>query len=107
MKSLETRINEKLTKKDGTLKEIYNHIFDVIDNPKDKHRIHKWTRSGRHNNLTKLMGRIQEALYLIGVEFEIKNDAPMGGQNGDYLALTPKGVRQTGKLRAKRMRENN
>lgn len=83
-------IVEKCTTKKGELKKVYKEmLYHLIHYPKNKRRTFIWTNKGRssrdtHNNDIEL-------LNLLGIDYGYFNDAPKGGQNGNYIMVSEKG----------------
>ena len=93
MKTLAKRIENKLTKKDGTIKVKYDRVIPFLKHG-SKTYLHQWVRSGRYSNLRDREGSLVEGLNLLGVDYKYSNDAPRGGMEGAYVELTAKGKRQ-------------
>lgn len=106
--TLRKRIDARLTTKDGALKKRYEHIWAFILHAGTRYHGKTWRRSGRHVTLEDSRHRaLREALDLLGLDYATGNDAPRGGAEGDYIGLTPKGLRQTRELREELIKENN
>ena len=106
--TLRKRIDARLTTKDGALKKRYEHIWLFILHAGTRYHGKIWRRSGRRVTLEDSKYRaLREALDLLGLDYATGNDAPRGGAEGDYIELTPKGLRQTRELREELIKENN
>ena len=93
--TLQKRIEMRLTTKTGKIMEKYKEVIDIISNPDcDKWYLTEWRGRGRKRSLSDRMPNAKEGLYLLSIDFETGNDAPRGGREGDYIALTAKGRRQ-------------
>lgn len=90
-KTLKQRIAERLTTKKGELNTRYAHINDFLLEGK-AHYI-KWCNHGRRLNRAKHDATL-EALSALGIDYTVGNDAPRGGMEGYFIALTAKGRRQ-------------
>lgn len=77
-----------LTKK-GTFKAVNEQTFELLTGITFK------MYPGRGSRLKNGMPRIKANLDAIGVEYATGNSAPRGGVEGDWIELTPRGLRQT------------
>lgn len=89
--TLKQRIADRLTTKKGELKTRYAHINDFLLEGK-AHYI-KWCNHGRTLNRAKHDATL-EALSALGIDYTVGNDAPRGGMEGCFIALTAKGKLQ-------------
>lgn len=91
--TLTDRIQANLTTAKGAIAKKYADVEKVLLGA----RHHGKTYSG-HGRFTSIANGTHystiEGLRLIGVDFVTGNDAPRGGQCGDYVELTAKGRRQ-------------
>ena len=91
--TLEKRISENLSCKNGAVKRQYVEVIDIVRNPKHGRRyLTSWENHGR--SLRDRRPNAIEGLRLIGIDFATGNDAPRHGMDGQYIELTPKGRRQ-------------
>lgn len=106
--TLRKRIASRLTTKGGVLRKKYEPIWLFILHAGTRYHGKTWRRSGRHVTLEDSRHRaLREALDLLGLDYATGNDAPRGGAEGDYIELTPKGLRQTRELREELIKENS
>lgn len=80
-----------LTKR-GTFKQINEQTFELLT---EGHRIYPRKWKNNYRRLKDGMPRLKENLNALGVEYATGNSAPRGGVEGDYIELTPRGLRQT------------
>ncbi|MEG1684561.1 MAG: hypothetical protein RR319_01250 [Bacteroides sp.] len=92
--TLENRISEKLTTKAGKLIMHYEKVVDLLKNPKTVVHPCRWNRNGSHFTLQSKMHQYIYALSALGIDYELGNDAPNGGQEGNFIKLSKKGLRQ-------------
>ena len=92
--TLNARIEKNLTTKTGSVKSIFTEVIYLLQNPERTLRPVSWSRSGGHMNLRDNSQNIIWGLKLIGIDFEIGNDAPRGGKEGYFVRLTKKGKTQ-------------
>ena len=86
-------IKAKLTTKGGKIAKKYADVEKVLLGG----RVHgkHYSGSGKYTSVANGTHYTTiEGLRLIGVDFQEGNDAPRGGQCGDYVELSPKGKRQ-------------
>ena len=81
-----------ITKKGELRNDDYEMLYHILFKTKDKKRTFHWSNRGRSardshyrdiNTLTKL-----------GIDYGYFNDAPRGGQEGNYIIITTKGLRR-------------
>lgn len=78
--------------KNGKQKPNWENPIWLLKNPNEKvHYIRYKGRFGRAHLVTDHTAEVLEAL---GISYSTGNDAPRGGQTGDYIYLTAKGKRQ-------------
>lgn len=102
--TLADRITAKLTTKGGEIAKKYADVEKVLLGG----RVHgkHYSGSGRYTSVANGTHYTTiEGLRLIGVDFQEGNDAPRGGQCGDYVELSPKGKRQVAEWAAMRNAE--
>lgn len=102
--TLADRITVKLTTKGGKIAKKYADVEKVLLGG----RVHgkHYSGSGRYTSVANGTHYTTiEGLRLIGVDFQEGNDAPRGGQCGDYVELSPKGKRQVAEWAAMRNAE--
>lgn len=102
--TLADRITAKLTTKGGKIAKKYADVEKVLLGG----RVHgkHYSGSGRYTSVANGTHYTTiEGLRLIGVDFQEGNDAPKGGQCGDYVELSPKGKRQVAEWAAMRNAE--
>lgn len=102
--TLADRITAKLTTKDGKIAKKYADVEKVLLGG----RVHgkHYSGSGRYTSVANGTHYTTiEGLRLVGVDFTTGNDAPRGGQCGDYVELSPKGKRQVAEWAAMRKAE--
>ena len=91
--TLKKRIYSELVTKSGKIRDKYRMAIAMITEPNaGRWHLTHWSNKGR--SLSDHRPDTREALELIGIDYELGNDAPCGGRNGDYIALTAKGRRQ-------------
>lgn len=90
--TLQKRIEERLFTKAGRLAKRYETLVDdVLLRPKAKHHLLEWRYSGGYVNMNfGTFNGVVDGLKLLNLSYEMGNDAPRGGKNGDYILLTPK-----------------
>lgn len=102
--TLADRITAKLKTKGGKIAQKYADVEKVLLGG----RVHgkHYSGSGRYTSVANGTHYTTiEGLRLIGVDFQEGNDAPRGGQCGDYVELSPKGKRQVSEWAAMRNAE--
>ncbi len=83
-------IVEKCTTKKGDLrKSDMEMLYHIIHHPHTRRRTFIWLNKGRSYRDTHI--RDIEVLNKLGIDYGYFNDAPKGGQNGNYIILTQKG----------------
>ena len=83
-------IVEKCTTKKGDLrKSDMEMLYHIIHHPHTRRRTFIWLNNGRSYRDTHI--RDIEVLNPLGIDYGYFNDAPKGGQNGNYIILTQKG----------------
>lgn len=91
--TLAARIAAKLTTKGGAIAKKFQDVEKVLLG--GRHYGKFYSGRGRYTSVANGTHYTTiEGLRLIGVDFQEGNDAPRGGQSGDFVALTPKGRRQ-------------
>jgi hypothetical protein len=80
------------TKKGDLRKSDMEMLYHIIFHPKEKRRTFMWLSKGKSFRDTHI--RDLEVLTKLGIDYGYFNDAPQGGQNGNYLIITPKGYRR-------------
>ena len=101
--TLQKRIESRLTLKNGkTIAKVYDGVTDFIIYNRTSHPYY-YSGSGRFVRCAGV-DRISAALKLIGVDFEIGNDAPRGGHSGHFIKLSKKGLAQTKDFREKALK---
>ena len=85
MKALSKKATEVLYTKKGTVQS--NYVNAIKGSRFDGNKIYpvSWSRSGKHVNLKDNTFYITTALKLAGYKFETGNDAPRGGNEGDFI----------------------
>lgn len=90
--TLQARIEKHLFTKSGKLARKYEEVVELLNNP---HRIMRpiyWR--GKGDSLHDSHEALEKGLSLLGIDYEVGNDAPRGGLNGYFVKLTAKGKRQ-------------
>ena len=90
------RIKDLYTKK-GELKSAYYKNLFYLTSLARGERVHLkiWARGQKsHMTLIDRSPRIKEVLNKAKISYTIGNDAPRGGQEGYFLKLTDRGLRQ-------------
>ena len=83
-------IVEKCTTKKGDLrKSDLEMLYHIIHYPHTRRRTFMWFNKGKSYRDTHI--RDIEVLNKLGIDYGYFNDAPKGGQNGNYIILTQKG----------------
>jgi hypothetical protein len=83
-------IIEKCTTKKGEIKKKYlEMLFHLCHFPTERRRTFQWHNKGRSCRDTQ--ANDLELLTLLGIDYTTDNDAPKGGQNGNYIVITIKG----------------
>jgi hypothetical protein len=83
-------IVEKCTTKKGDLrKSDMEMLYHIIHHPHTRRRTFMWLNKGKNYIDTHI--RDIEVLNKLGIDYGYFNDAPKGGQNGNYIILTQKG----------------
>ena len=83
-------IVERCTTKKGSLRKVYEEmLYHLVRYPKLKRRTFLWLNRG--SSCRDTHSNDMEFLRLVGVDYQYKNDAPNGGQNGNYIMITEKG----------------
>lgn len=83
-------IVEKCTTKKGDLrKSDMEMLYHIIHHPHTRRRTFMWFNKGKNYRDTHI--RDIEVLNKLGIDYGYFNDAPKGGQNGNYIILTQKG----------------
>ena len=83
-------IVEKCTTKKGDLrKSDMEMLYHIIHYPHTRRRTFMWFNKGKSYRDTHI--RDIEVLNKLGIDYGYFNDAPKGGQNGNYIILTQKG----------------
>ena len=83
-------IIEKCTTKKGEIKKKYlEMLFHLCHYPLERRRTFHWHNKGRSCRDTQ--NNDLELLTLLGIDYTTDNDAPKGGQNGNYIVITIKG----------------
>lgn len=91
--TLKNRIAKSNNKNGSTPKNNgYSVALQVIT--KGSGRTHYTTGSGRYTGIANCEAQVIEYLTAWGIDFEKGNDAPKGGQLGNFIALTKKGFNQ-------------
>jgi hypothetical protein len=91
--TLETKIKASLYTKKGTLADRFSFLPDFL--VAGKWHGKNWRGTGRYLSLSDTQYRAAiEICEKLGLDYTLGNDAPMGGKNGDFVALTEKGKRQ-------------
>lgn len=104
MKSLNEKIKASLNKDGSEPKSNdFHDAIAIIKARGEKVYVGYYTGSGRFSKSAR--SNPEKYLAIWGVDHESGNDAPRGGVSGDYVKLTSKGKRQTGKLVAQWARE--
>jgi hypothetical protein len=83
-----------LTKKGEILSSDFDMLYHLIYFPKAKKRTFSWHRNGRICSARDTHNRDINVLTKLGVDYGYFNDAPKGGQSGNYLIITEKGYRR-------------
>lgn len=83
-----------LTKKGEILSSDFDMLYHLIYFPKAKKRTFTWHRNGRMYSAKDTHNRDINVLTKLGVDYGYFNDAPKGGQSGNYLIITEKGYRR-------------
>lgn len=83
-----------LTKKGDILVSDFDMLYHLIYHPKAKKRTFCWVRNGKRCGAKDTHYRDMDVLTKLGVDYAYLNDAPKGGQNGNYLIITEKGYRR-------------
>ena len=101
--TLQNRIESQLTTKTGNLQVKFEKAINFLTYPSRVHP-YSWTGSVRH---MRLVGNenLRDALDLLGIDYTTGNDAPRGGQQGNYIELSKKGLQQTKEWRISRLLE--
>ena len=80
----------KCTTKKGEIKKKYlEMLFHLCCFPTERRRTFQWFNKG--NSYRDTHTNDIELLTLLGVDYGYYNDAPKGGQNGNYVIVTQKG----------------
>lgn len=83
---------EKCVTKSNTIKvSDINMLRHIIFTPKEKKRTFKWYYGRNYKNT---YSRDSDVLRKLNICFEFDNDAPKGGQNGNFIILNEKGLRK-------------
>lgn len=83
-------IIEKCTTKKGEIKKKYlEMLFHLCCFPTERRRTFVWFNKGKSHRDTHYNDI--ECLNLLGIDYGYFNDAPKGGQNGNYIVITIKG----------------
>lgn len=88
MKTLKNKnYRAEILKKDGTLKSVYRDtINDIFRGTKIYPK--QWTGKGRHINLINKWGYCTNLIKGLGYTYQVGNDAPRGGVEGDYIKIS-------------------
>ena len=81
-----------LTKKGTFLVSDVEMLRHLIFNPLHRKRTFRWYNKGRSYRDT--YSRDITLLKKLGVDYKYSNDAPRGGQEGNYIIITQKGLRR-------------
>lgn len=81
----------EILKKGGSIKSIYK---DVIDRTILGTKIYpkRWTGSGRHIRLVDHWSYCTNLIKGLGYTYQVGNDAPRGGVEGNYIKITKKAL---------------
>ena len=83
-------IFERCTTKKGEIKKKYlEMLFHLCHFPTERRRTFQWFNKGKSHRDTHYNDI--ECLNLLGIDYGYFNDAPKGGQNGNYIVITIKG----------------
>lgn len=83
-------ILERCTTKKGEIKKKYlEMLFHLCHFPTERRRTFQWFNKGKSHRDTHYNDI--ECLNLLGIDYGYFNDAPKGGQNGNYIVITIKG----------------
>ena len=83
-------ILERCTTKKGEIKKKYlKMLFHLCHFPTERRRTFQWFNKGKSHRDTHYNDI--ECLNLLGIDYGYFNDAPKGGQNGNYIVITIKG----------------
>lgn len=92
---------QALTTKEGNLRVRYSRaLWTILNYPNEKIHPRQWVQNGRHSELLDHSERYTEFLDALGLSYTTGNDAPRGGQEGYYIALTPEALHKLPKLSA-------
>lgn len=94
--TLDSRIKKHLTTKAGLVAKKYDKVMDMLMRPNTKLYLVGWSIGKGYLSIkgVSTYNATIEGLKLLGVDYEVGNDAPRGGKVGDYIQLTKKGKRQ-------------
>lgn len=89
--------NCSLLNKENKFKKNYTSYIDLLKELQKGKKLHLcgWSRSCGYNNLQNIKhNNIASLLSFARINFVVGNDAPRGGQSGQYIELTAKGKQQ-------------
>lgn len=98
--TIEKRIAEKLMTKKGELMKKYIIPLNWLKNYGDRQHTCRWHKNGRHFSLEDKTNDYTDMLNALGIDYTEGNDAPRGGEEGNYIELTAKGKRQVKEFQA-------
>ena len=81
-----------LTKKGTFLVSDIEMLYHLIFKPLERRRTFHWYNKGKSYKDTHY--RDIEVLNKLGIDYGYFNDAPRGGQEGNYIIITQKGLRR-------------
>ena len=81
-----------LTKKGTFLGSDIEMLYHLIFKPLERKRTFRWFNKGKSYKDT--YNRDVTLLTKLGVDYEYSNDVPRGGQEGNYIIITQKGLRR-------------
>ena len=84
---------EAITKKDGSLTVKHKEAIQRIIQSKGRVYTCKWVRNGKKQSLTSILGNVMDVAKVFDFKFEISNDAPRGGVEGNYVKFSSQAVK--------------
>ena len=98
--TIEKRIAENLMTKKGELMKKYSAPLFWLKYYGNRTHTCRWHKSGRHFSLEDKTDNYTDMLKALGIDYTEGNDAPRGGEEGNYIELTAKGKRQVKEFQA-------
>lgn len=98
--TIEKRIEKHLMTKKGELMKKFGAPLFWLKYYGNRTHTCRWHKSGRHLNLEDKTKNYTDMLKVLGIDYTEGNDAPRGGEEGNYIELTAKGKRQVKEFQA-------